>query len=44
MLNNWNKLHVKLATNCPDFNKDAKVRLKKWQMLNVVINQLIKSI
>jgi hypothetical protein len=29
MLNNWNTLHVKLATNFLDFNKDTKACKKK---------------
>lgn len=33
MLNNWNKLHVKLTTNCLNFNKDAKACQKKWQQI-----------
>ncbi len=33
MLNNQNKLHAKLTTNCLDFNKDAKACQKKWQQI-----------
>ena len=32
-MDNWSRLHIKLASLCPDFSKDSKVCRNKWSSI-----------